>query len=91
MQAESDALERYTAFNSIEPERRPTSPRDTRVNVAPAFGQLQRAHTESPLLWLQKRACDRMTAALWAAAGSLDTNLSFASSFERYRTDIPER
>jgi hypothetical protein len=27
----------------------------------------------------------------WAAAGSVDTNLSFSSLFELYGTDIPER
>ena len=29
-------------------------------------------------------------AALWAAAGSVDTGLSFSSFLERYRADVPE-
>ena len=27
---------------------------------------------------------------LWAAAGSVDTDLSFSSQFELYRTDVPD-
>jgi len=70
--------------------RRRTSRRDCKLEVVKLVTRRAWLQLGQPVTWMFTTTCCA-SGLVWAAAGSVDTDLSFLSSLELYGTEIAER